>query len=979
MYFINICYLCIITCNERSIVMNDAILSSLLNLFAIYNTKSGVDRNASREALSNYLSHHFGIKNIDEQLNFYDELVLYYDSVQGIDRDTLAGEISSKIREKLLEEDRVLVALRFMEVQHVSRHVDDCKDEFKCIAENFAIDDVTFEDLFSFVSGDRESPGVKSLQFDGGAIRTLYLKKYDILVFSYSGGKELRYNDVPVLPGSFIVWQRSGVLKCQGSKPLYYYNAMTPYNESELKGKAPLKLRGDNINFRFPKGVGGIHNFTFNLYGGELVAIMGGSGTGKTTLLSLLNGSLHPQEGKITINGHSIDEPQAKALIGFVPQDDLLIEELTVYENLLFTARLCFDGMGEEELDHKVMALLHDLGLEAAKDLKAGSPINKFISGGQRKRLNIALELIREPDVLFLDEPTSGLSSADTNAVVNLLREQAYKGRLIIANIHQPSSDVFKLFDRLWVLDTGGYPVYDGNPIEAVTYFKRQAGYADSDVSTCPTCGNVNSEIILDILDEKVISDEGRITDKRKISPQQWHESYLKTVPAAKDKVEELPRTEQHRPSALKQMFIYLLRNLKAKLTDRQWLLITLLEAPVLAVICAVLTHYAPLEGYSIMDNQNLVSYYFMAVIVATFLGMSGSAEEIIKDRALLKREKFLNLSYKSYIWSKIIFMAGVVAVQTLLFILVGNGIMGIRCLFWKWWLILFSTSMLASLMGLLLSQCLNSIVAIYISIPLLLIPQILLCGLVVRFPDLTPHSTTANVPVFGDVIPSRWSFEALAVTSFTDNDYECNFFEYDKERYQAEYYEKAYLRELKSQLENMKRKASEGELVNEYVKVLKCSTPLLLTECGLEPYEGDYSYESLKELYKKVGDVLYNRSRIASNALDTRMKQMCARLGADKVLQLKRDNYNLKLESQLVDSRAEQLCKVVDGHIVPEAGFVYVDPVTHNGRAPFFSSYKIVGNWRIKTLWYNLGIILLMSILSAVCLLEDFPGKRIR
>lgn len=959
--------------------MNDAILSSLLNLFALYNTKSGIDRGAAREVLSNYLSHHFGIRNVDEQLNFYDELVSHYDSAKDINRDSLARETSIKVREKLLEEDRILAVLRFMEVQHVGRHVDDCKDEFKCIADNFAIDDVTFEDLFCFVADDRESPGVKSLQFGGGTIRTLYLKKYDTLVFSYNGSGEIRYNDVQVLPGSFIVWQRSGVLKCQGSKPLYYYNAMTPHNESERKGKVPLKLRGDNINFRFPKGVGGIHNFTFNLYGGELVAIMGGSGTGKTTLLSLLNGSLHPQEGKITINGHSIDEPQAKALIGFVPQDDLLIEELTVYENLLFTARLCFDGMSEEELDRKVMALLHDLGLEAAKDLKAGSPINKFISGGQRKRLNIALELIREPDVLFLDEPTSGLSSADTNAVVNLLREQAYKGRLIIANIHQPSSDVFKLFDRLWVLDTGGYPVYDGNPIEAVTYFKRQAGYADSDVSTCPTCGNVNSEIILDILDEKVISDEGRITDKRKISPQEWHENYLKTVPAAKDKVEELPRTEQHRPSALKQMLIYLQRNLKAKFTDRQWLLITLLEAPLLAVICAVLTHYAPLEGYSIMDNQNLVSYFFMAVIVATFLGMSGSAEEIIKDRALLKREKFLNLSCRSYIWSKILFMAGVAAIQTLLFILTGNGIMGIHCLFWKWWLILFSTSMLASLMGLLLSQCLSSIVAIYITIPLLLIPQILLCGLVVKFPDLAPRSTTGNVPAIGEVIPSRWSFEALSVTSFTDNDYECNFFEYDKEKYQARYYESAYLHELKSQLETMKDKADKGEATDSYLEVIRTSTPLLLDVCGWEPYDGDYSYDSLKKLYKDAGDFLYARSRKANNASDERMSRMIESLGKEGVVGLKKDNYNLKLESQLVNADAEQIYKIVDGHIVPSAGFVFLDPVTCDGRAPFFSSVKILGSWRIKTLWYNLGVLLLMSIICAVCLLEDFPGKKLR
>ena len=210
-----------------------------------------------------------------------------------------------------------------------------------------------------------------------------------------------------------------------------------------------VEFCGRNINFRFPNSDNGMHDLSFTLRNGELLAIMGGSGTGKTTLLSLLNGTLKPQEGSITINGHDISEPEAKALIGYVPQDDLLIEELTVYQNLWFTAKLCFEGMNEEQLDKRVMKTLKDLGLDAAKNLKVGSAINKFISGGQRKRLNIALELIREPAVLFLDEPTSGLSSADTEKVINLLKEQTQKGKLIIVNIHQPSSDVYKLFDRL--------------------------------------------------------------------------------------------------------------------------------------------------------------------------------------------------------------------------------------------------------------------------------------------------------------------------------------------------------------------------------------------------------------------------------------------------------------------------------------------------------------------------------------------------
>jgi ABC-type multidrug transport system permease subunit len=222
-----------------------------------------------------------------------------------------------------------------------------------------------------------------------------------------------------------------------------------------------------------------------------------------------------------------------------------------------------------------------------------------------------------------------------------------------------------------------------------------------------------------------------------------------------------------------------------------------LLEAPVLAFICSLLTRYAPPEGYTVMDNKNLVSYFFMSVIVATFIGMSGSAEEIIKDRALLKREKFLHLSYSSYIWSKIVFTAGMSLIQTLLFILVGNFIMGLHGLFFVWWLILFVTALLSNLIGLLLSKTLNSVVAIYISIPLLLIPQILLCGLVVDFSDLTPNSKTGNVPVIGDVIPSRWAYEALAVTSFTDNLYEKPFFELDKQKYETLYYNMGFLYEL--------------------------------------------------------------------------------------------------------------------------------------------------------------------------------------
>ena len=208
-------------------------------------------------------------------------------------------------------------------------------------------------------------------------------------------------------------------------------------------------------------------------------------------------------------------------------------------------------------------------------------------------------------------------------------------------------------------------PVFDGNPIDAITYFKETANYVDAETSTCPTCGNVNPEIVLNIIDEKALNNAGELSDERKMTPQNWHELYLKNrEEMPKPTVFDMPQSDQKKPNALKQFAIFLHRNIKTKITNVQYLSITLSIAPLLAVICALLTRFSPPEGYSVMNNKNLVSYFFMAVIVATFTGMSGSAEEIIKDRALLKRERFLNLSYGSYIWSKIIYMAGVSLVQ---------------------------------------------------------------------------------------------------------------------------------------------------------------------------------------------------------------------------------------------------------------------------------------------------------------------------
>lgn len=959
-------------------MLNDIVLSGLINLFALFGSQNKVDESKAEKLLDNYLGRYLGLRNTRSYLDLYSDLCMFYEDGDGIDKDNVVNQICQKIKDKLEAGERKLILLRLMEFCMISPDSFDPQSTvFTLMASDFGVDAELYGGYCDFVY-DREGEFVRKHHFEGypGYVKTLWIRSENKMIFSYIGQDDVLFDDVLLTPGIFQIWHVSGVLKNHKGAPVYYSQVRQVY-DGKSDDRIVYSIR--DVNFRFPDSNNGLHNLSMTLFGGELMAIMGGSGAGKTTLLSILNGSLKPQSGTLEINGHSIERPEARALIGFVPQDDLLIEELTVYQNLYYTARLCFDGLDDAEIDRKVISLLRDLGLDKAKDLVVGSPLNKTISGGQRKRLNIALELIREPSVIFLDEPTSGLSSSDTDNVMGLLKEQTCHGKLVVLNIHQPSSDVYKLFDRLCLLDLGGYPVFDGNPIDAVTYFKSAANYADADTSTCPTCGNVNPETVLNIINEKALDDTGHLSTERKVSPEQWHEKYLGTRKVADAPlVASIPTSNQKKPSALGQMMIFLERNVKAKLTNLQYILITLLEAPLLAVICGLLTRYAPQEGYTVMDNKNMVSYFFMAIIVAIFIGMSGSAEEIIKDRTLLKREKFLDLSYPSYIWSKIIFAAGVSLLQTALFIVVGNLLMGLHGMFMMWWMILFVSALLSSLIGLFLSQCLNSVVAIYITIPILLIPQILLCGLVVSFSDLNGNSKTDNVPVIGDVIPSRWAFEALAVGTYCYNDYEKPYFEMDKQRFQAMFYRESFIYELESHLETIKDRTEKGEELSPvHMQVLVNELPTLASACGLEPYSGNYDYESVTAYLNNAKAVLGRVCNDVTLQKDRMMSDAIKVYGKENMIDLKRANCNIKLEEFVVGGESDEAIEVVDGHLVPLIGRIYLTPKSHNGRAPFYSSVKVLGSREIPTLWFNMSVLLLMCVIFTVLLIMNIPDKK--
>ena len=485
--------------------MNESILNALLQLFAMI-ANVGKDGLSSRaiEIVHFYLQQHLNAQLINTYITLFEKyIVTYHPEVASTeaesvdDKDSLNEEsilsICAQINKNLQQREKFIVFMRLVEFINeddvmTNRELDFIKMVAGCFnitdselhnTKSYILDPLAGEiqkDKLLVINKDPKPPveGIRHLNKPDldGRIIVLHHASTNTFIFRYQGETSLNLNGHYIPPDRIHLLEQGSLITSPKIIPVYYSDVSNCFFREEDHEKVIFDVQ--EIEFKFKKSENGIHKFSFREESGSLVGIMGGSGVGKSTLLNMLNGSIAPQRGRILINGYDLysEREKLEGLIGFVPQDDLLLDELTVFQNLYYNAKLCFSRLSEEEVLSRINKILKDLELYGIRDLKVGTPLNKFISGGQRKRLNIALELIREPSILFVDEPTSGLSSLDSEKVMLLLKEQALKGKLVMINIHQPYSDIFKLFDRILVLDKGGYPVYKGNPIDSLVYFK---------------------------------------------------------------------------------------------------------------------------------------------------------------------------------------------------------------------------------------------------------------------------------------------------------------------------------------------------------------------------------------------------------------------------------------------------------------------------------------------------------------------------
>jgi ABC-type multidrug transport system ATPase subunit len=1042
--------------------MSERILKALMQLFAIIAKVDGVT-SASRGIVESFLKQQLSLELVDQYLTLFDEFLEAHHQVakrkDGSAKRTSLNSVKvlricTQINEELTQKQKVVVLIRLVEFIHSSYEISEQELEFvQTVSETFNIEAGEFGRVRDFVEKDiKDMPDIAEfLVIDGdasqkyenahhiynetlgnGRVVVVYIPSVGMYACRYFGGAELNLNGQAMILNKVYILTPGSSLRSSKVQPVYYSDIISAFLSSKTGSR--ITFSANNLEFAFKGGKLGLRGVNIQEESGKMIGIMGGSGAGKSTLLNVLNSNEVPTKGEVLINGINIHTQKDKieGVIGMVSQDDLLIEELTVFQNLFYNAKLCFGNMSDAEITKIVDELLADLGLYEPRNLKVGSPLDKKISGGQRKRLNIALELIREPSVLFVDEPTSGLSSRDSENIMDLLKELALKGKLVFVVIHQPSSDIFKMFDKLLILDRGGYPIYNGNPVDAVVYFKKMVNQANSDESECPTCGNVNPEQIFNIIESKVVDEYGNLTRNRKVSPAEWNNFYKEFIEAKQEPVPpttDNPESTFNIPNKIKQFFVFVTRDVRSKLTNTQYMLINMLEAPVLAFILAYLIKFYNTDvsnkvGYIFRENENMPAYLFMAVVVALFIGLTVSAEEIIRDRKILKRESFLNLSRSSYLLSKITIMFVLSAIQTFTFVLVGNYVLEIKGMWIDYWLVLFTTSCFANMLGLNISSAFNSAVTIYILIPFLIIPQLLLSGVIVKFEKLNPAITSqSTVPVAGEMMASRWAFEALAVDQFSDNEYEKKFYTFDQMVSIADFRRNYWIPHLRGKIDkcetntnstvNNKPTALAKEEQRQDIELLKreinsdllrikemihlkmikpISRPTLAQMetlnkkvAAIAPDKFNTDAANDMRNYLNIVNSIYMKVFNENNdARDLAIHKLTddpdtAKASAKKAAfnQLKDDYLNESLADLLKNTNEFNKIIEQDGILIQRADPVFLDPYKSNmGNSHFFAARKKVFGHYFPTFWFNICVLWGMSLIMMITLYFDVLRK---
>jgi ABC transport system ATP-binding/permease protein len=528
-----------------------------------------------------------------------------------------------------------------------------------------------------------------------------------------------------------------------------------------------------------------------SIFPGELVGMLGPSGAGKSTLLMSVLGLLRPTGGGVLLNGRPLNQQYEsfRTNVGYVPQDDIVHPQLTVREALDYACKLRLPPMSDADRNEAIERTLKQVGLYEQRDLQIGSAEEKVLSGGQRRRVNLAVELVTDPSLLILDEPTSGLSWTDAADVVATLRRLADDGRTIVLTIHQPDYQEYEKFDSVAILGRGGKLLFYGPPApDSYTFFGASPG---------------KPREMFDHVEQ--------------MPPDEWRGRFEQTQTYQRFVTQRAPQSnaETHSPppkprsrSSFRQFPVLLSRSIKLTLRNRTALMLLLIQAPMLGLLIGLTTSGAAsfrVGTFGCTDTGDRVDYCsdgegaeghelvacdaatvgtelrsrmapptpgmmpsappsdlwdlatpserqlyrdvrirdprtgLLAILMALFLPMIiASSNVLVSERTIYERERLAGLNIIPYVLARFVVLVALGAVVATLNLVIALPLLGLHGNPLTYWLIGVMVTSTASAMGLMLSAAVRNPVSALWGINFLVIPQLLFAGSITRLTGFT-------------------------------------------------------------------------------------------------------------------------------------------------------------------------------------------------------------------------------------------------
>lgn len=571
-----------------------------------------------------------------------------------------------------------------------------------------------------------------------------------------------------------------------------------------------------DLTHRFGRGAPAVDGISFSVRRGEMICVLGPSGSGKSCLLRILASHLKPNTGRVLMNGQSLYDNigRLSPFISYIPHEDAFDSLLTVEENLTCAATMRSPHLQARDIRRRVDAKLIELGLNERRHSVAGLPEQKTLSSGERKRLNIGLDMITPADVFLFDEPTSGLSSKDSEHILEIIRGLAHN-KIVFVSIHQPSARLFHMFNKAILLDNGGKMVFFGRPQEMMDYFREAweeqlARPARDGGTQLPQPDFHQPEFIFDVLETPlrdlsgdVLYEEdarGHMAPARRFPPEFWRDRYSTHLVMREVKDASLRNEETGTAPSLTQaeapvkppprergvrFGVMLQRAFLSRLRNRANMATTLIEAPLLAVLIATVLRWSEEGAYTFASAFHIPTYLFLSLVVAMFLGLTNSADEIIRDRILLQRERNYSRNVSGFILAKMLALGTVSLLQCVIYTVIGNRILEIKDMFLIYLGWMFATSICGVGIGLLISSLVRDAKTALNIIPLVLIPQIILGGALIKYEEMNRNldfvysirkwsqgakedgpdkRSDLQVPWICNLMPLRWSYESLVL-----------------------------------------------------------------------------------------------------------------------------------------------------------------------------------------------------------------------